>query len=238
MALAMMFRSLILAGAVVLGALAWRHGVVGPSPDAPGPRIVMPEGKAARSPARHILILGASLTSGQAWPGELQSALRDCAPDAVVQPLARAGMGSDWGRAALARYLDLARPDIVIVQFAGNDASLAHGVTLAASAANLRAITAMAQVAGAQIFLATMSPAFGREVAERPGLARYLALYRRVAAETGAGLIDTEGDWQALPEAARQLLMPDGLHPTPDGHDRFTLPAYVEALRPVICSGQ
>lgn len=239
----MMIRSLILAGAVVLGSaalgvFAWRHGAIGPVPAPGGQRVVMPAGEVPHRPARHIVILGASLTSGQAWPGDLQRALRACAPDVVVQPLARAGKGSGWGRAALARYLQLARPDTVIVQFAGNDASLAHGLSLGASKANLRAMVEMARAAGARVFLATMSPAFGRNAAERPGLARYLGLYRQIAAETGAGLIDTVGGWQSLSAAQRTALMPDGLHPTPEGHDRITLPAYLKALQPPVCPGQ
>jgi lysophospholipase L1-like esterase len=86
------------------------------------------------------------------------------------------------------------------------------------------------------VFLATMNPAHGAAGWARPGLAAYNAAYRRLAAEGLAGLIDTGPAWQALGEAERRRLIPDGLHPTPEGMRLVAVPAFAAALAPRVCT--
>lgn len=232
--------------AIGIGAIAdtigggFAYGVLGRAPTAPGARIIPPEGQPmAAAGQRHVLLLGTSLTVRGDWPELLQERLASCAAAGappVVERLARAGAASDWGMPALrARLAEAPAPDVVVIEFSGNDASLVHGLPLSTSRRNHRRMLRMVQDAGAVPILATMSPAWGWKAAARPGQRRYHALYRDLAVQTGAGLVDTIADWRALSAAARHAAVPDNLHPTPAAMAAITVPALAAALRPLVC---
>ena len=227
--------------AIMLALIAWLYGVIGPAPTPPQARIVQP-GAAAPMAAKAtaILFLGTSLTSRGDWIAALHLQLSDCAlHPVIVTRLAKPGASSDWGARALAEYLSTAghlRPDILVAEFSINDASLVRGVPLAASRQNHARIVALAQAGGTQVFLATMSPALGRKAWERPGLARYQGLYRDLAQSARIGLIDTDGDWRTLADAARNAALPDGLHPTDAAMRAVVLKTFFTALAPLICT--
>lgn len=187
-----------------------------------------------------VLFLGASLTHGEPWPDAAARALSQCRRGEIVaQVVALPGAASFWGLEALGGALSGGAgdpPDIVVVEFSINDASLARGVSLNRSRDNHRRMVALIRAAGAIPVLATMSPAFGRNGWERPGLRAYEALYRALSAETGAGLIDVARLWRAMTAGALARLMPDGLHPTPEATLAVTAPAMAEALAPLVCS--
>jgi len=234
--------TLCLAAAAALGAglvfLAQRGAfgatVAGIAPPAPLTARAIPADRPAR-----VMFLGTSLTHGDPWPQAAAEALARCRPGGVVaQVVARPGASSAWGVEALGAALDAAPgspPDVVVVEFSANDASLAWGASLERSRAVHRRIVAMVRSVGAMPVLATMSPALGRNGWERPGLRAYEALYRTVAAETGAGLIDIAPLWRAMTPAALARWMPDGLHPTPDATLAVTAPAMAAALAPAVC---
>ncbi|MGF1501336.1 MAG: SGNH/GDSL hydrolase family protein [Paracoccaceae bacterium] len=245
-----------LASLALAGAFAWwlgTRGVFGPgdleamlrpSAAAPvDPPAAIRDATADRAP-KTLVMLGASHSARGRWLESVAAELSACQPAGVaVRRVARPGAGSDWGLARMAEALGAGTPDgppdALVVHFAGNDASLWHGMSLAESARIHAEIIARARAAGVPVYLATMSPAWGRESAERPGHRSYVALYRAFAAEArGAdrvGLIDTYPAWQALETATRQSLVPDDLHPNGEGMHRITVPAFVAALRPVIC---
>lgn len=221
------------------------YGVIGLPPTAPGAVVVPPAGiDGPMQPRRQggpllILLVGTSLTSRGIWPDRLAEGLAACAPVGVaVERLARSGESIRWGLPALiARLADLTLqpPDIVIAEFGGNDASPHRGLPLPLSRRRTLRLVAAIRAAGAVPLLATMSPEWGREGAKRPGQARYHSMYRDVAAETGAGLIDTVPLWLALPAAERRMLVPDDAHPTDIGSEFITLPAFRAALKPLVC---
>lgn len=209
------------------------YGVIGGRLTPARQQIIAPQ--AASAPVRHVLILGTSLTSRGTWVAALEKQLRLCNPDLTIERLARAGASSTWGLAALRERLKQPAPDLIIIEFSSNDSSLRHGFPLWVSRARHQAILAEAKAAHMTVFLATMSPAWGRKGWERPGQDRYRALYRDLAQEQGLGLIDTIADWNALPDAQRALWMPDNLHPTNEGMSAIIVPAFAAALRPLVC---
>lgn len=229
---------LALLAALGLGALAVAaaYGIIGGPVTPPSQRIVAPSGERPAD-ARSILILGTSLTSRGEWTEHLEGRLRACTTDVRVDRVARPGASSRWGAGALRRYLsEQDPPDVVVVEFSGNDASLWNGFPLAASRRLHREIIAEAQAAGATVLLATMSPGWKREALERPGQDRYHALYRDLAREEGVGLIDTIPEWRALPVDVRAAWVPDNLHPTDEAAMRaIAASALEEALRPLVC---
>lgn len=197
-------------------------------------------------PAR-VLMLGTSLTlQGEAWIAALETRLSACRPGGVVvERLARAGANSRWGETALAARLGQgglplpdALPDALIVEFSINDASLWHGLPLAQSRARHEAILTAAEAAGVPVWLATMSPAFGREALERPGQVAYRALYADLARAHGAGLVAMAPGWLALDPEARATALPDSLHPTEPAMTQVAVPALAEALQPMVCGAE
>lgn len=225
---------------VAAGALGFAYGLIGPSPAGPGtagPRISPPAGPPPAS--HHVLLVGTSLTSSGDWPGLLQERLSagNCRP-AVIERLALAGASSNWGSKALeARLADRTapRPGLIVIEFSINDASLLRGVPLFQSRRNHLHMLQLARDSGASAFLATRNPAFGWKAAMRPGQSRYQALYRTLARQEGAGLIDSIPEWRALAPAARHALLPDGLHPTPAAMAAIAVPALEDALGPLLC---
>ncbi|MGF1457378.1 MAG: SGNH/GDSL hydrolase family protein [Alphaproteobacteria bacterium] len=232
--------ALVIALAVAAG-LGWLQGRgVFSDPGLAGPRRAKgDQGLAARldaSPDRPAIVtlLGASLSARGAWPDRLAEGLSRCRPGGVtVRRVARVGMSSRWGRAQIDRALrpdDGAPPDILIVHFTGNDAALHRGVSLAESEANHTAILDEAQAAGVLVYLALLSPAEGVRGWARPGQAGYAALYRHLAARSGAGLIDALPLWHTVPRARRKAWLPDGLHPTDTAHAAITEPVVGNAI--------
>ena len=225
-------------GAVV----AFLYGVIGWPDTASGPRVVIPETNASlgNKQVLRILILGTSLTSRGSWPEEVEARLGACAAiPVVVTRLARAGATSSWGLLALNDYFNHVgskKPDVLIVEFSGNDASLYHGFPLYVSQKNHVNILDLARSKGVDVFLATMSPAWGMNALERPGQSRYHALYRTLAAQEHVGLIDTAPTWADLPLAERSAFVPDGLHPSEGGMRAIAVTAFVEALKPFACA--
>lgn len=161
-----------------------------------------------------IVALGTSLTARAAWPDTLAERLSDCFGHPVeMTRIAQVGMGSAWGEDQLARLTELA-PDLVIMEFAINDADLLDGVSLARSRAHHGAIlSGLSDIRPTPLVLQmTMSPATGLRGLVRPRLAGYYSMVRDLAEDADTGLADLYPRWKAAPKAIR--IAPDGLHPT------------------------
>lgn len=232
-------RALLFLGLALLAGLilAWRFGLLAhPAPPgslAPSRLPALPAGDA---PLR-LLVVGTSLTAGGDWPDRLGAALAACrAGPVAVERVALPGATSRWGEPALARRLATGpAPHLVLIEYSVNDAVLPRFVPLSESRRRVTRMVEAAQAAGALPFLVTMSELHGRERWERPGIAAYRALYRDVAGETGAGLIDTLGPWRALDREALRAAVPDGAHPTPEAMARLLVPALTSGLKPYAC---
>lgn len=185
-----------------------------------------------------ILIVGTSITARGTWPQELEASLSECRPEGVVvERVARAGANSEWGEAALAKRLSAGpRPDVVVMEFAGNDARLVRGVSRWSVEARMPAMIAAVRSVGALPFLSTMSMTYGRERLERPWLPAYHGFYRAIAQQTGAGLIDAAPHWMALDADAARNMVPDGSHFTPAAARTLILPEYRAIMAPLICT--
>ena len=223
---------------LILAAAIRLTGAWGPEPATPQNRIpasLRPAAAPSAAPQApfRIVALGTSLTRNAAWPDELSRRLSACAgrPVSVVR-VARAGASSDWGRGQAAAVAAL-EPDLVLVEFAVNDADIRGGQTLKTSLANhLSLITALAARApGAGVMLMTMNTATGLRGLLRPWLAAHHAQYRSLAAAEGLGLVDLAPLWAAaLAGEEGRALMPDGLHPTDAAVAAVALPAMTAGI--------
>ena len=164
---------------------------------------------------RVIVAFGDSLTAGlgvapeDSYPARLQARLRS---EGYAYRVVNAGASGDTTAGGL-RRVDWAlksRPDIVIVALGANDAM--RGQSLAAVGANLDAIVARFQKAGARVLVA------GMEVPPNYG-ARYAAEFRRlyvdVARKRGTAFMPFLLDGVAGDPRFNQ---PDGIHPTAEGY--------------------
>jgi acyl-CoA thioesterase-1 len=162
-----------------------------------------------------IVAFGDSLTAGlgvtpeDSYPARLQAKLR---ADGYAYRVVNAGASGDTTAGGL-RRVDWAlknRPDIVIVALGANDAL--RGQDLASVRANLDAIVARFQKAGARVLVA------GMEVPPNYG-ARYAAdlrrLYVDIARQRKAALMPFLLDGVA---GNPRLNQPDGIHPTAEGY--------------------
>lgn len=214
----------LLLGAIAvigLGLLATRPSVeVRDLPLQPWPTGAVPE---------RIVAFGTSLTAGNAWPDRLTMALTECFGRSVeVARIAAPGAGSLWGVSAVPQVIALA-PDLVLIEFAINDADLRDGVRRSVSRTQHIAVIDALAVAlpDARVVLLTMSPAYGPRGWMRPRLARYYADVAALAAERDLGLIDLYPRWQT--DGARADL-PDGLHPTNEATERIVDPVLLQAM--------
>ena len=179
-----------------------------------------------------IVILGTSLSHGN-WPQDLAQTLTACGIDpGPVTRITQPGASSHWGLAQLNRVI-AAKPALVMIEFAINDADLFDGLGAKESrTTHVELVTALERaLPEATLVFMTMSPVRGIRRLQRPFLARSYAMVRDVAAQTGAGLIDLTPRWHAyLDEADRVEALPDGLHPTPQAFRDAALPSVVAQL--------
>lgn len=169
---------------------------------------------AAEGQAPVIVALGDSLTSGlgltqdQAFPAQLQAALK---ARGIAARVVDAGVSGDTASAGLAR-LDWALPDdasAVIVELGANDAL--QGVPPEGTKAALAAIIEKVQARGLPILLAGMEAPrnMGKEYVEAFG-----AIYPDLAAHYGVAFYPFFLEGAALDDA---LMQADGMHPNARG---------------------
>jgi lysophospholipase L1-like esterase len=174
------------------------------------PRDLPFETLAAGETPKRIVAFGTSLTQGNRWPERLAMGLSECFGHPVeVLRVAGPGQGSTWALDHVGQVIAL-DPDVVLMEFAINDADLRDGVGRAVSRRQHAALVD-ALVAGlpeARIALMTMSGATGARGLMRPLLAAYYADVATLAKQRGLALFDFYPRWRASGLDAH-----DGLHP-------------------------
>ena len=164
-----------------------------------------------------VVFLGDSLSAGmhlaahEAFPAVLQRRLsrRD-----LPFRLVNAGVSGDTTAGGLARvgWLLEQDPDLVVVELGANDGF--RGIPLEKTEANVREILARVRAHGAKALLLGMKlpPNYGADHAQG-----FEALYARIAKDTGVAFVPFFLEGVAgIPD----LNLPDGIHPTAEGHRR------------------
>lgn len=169
----------------------------------------------------HILFMGTSLTEGQAWPDVLIQKLEGCGVSASSQRLSGNGKTSSWGVTTLkaAQAADLRAPDLVLIEFAVNDADFRRFLSPEQSAENTKRLISMLREMNpeVQVVLLGMYPGFGVRGALRLRYGAYLTELEKIAArDERIGYLDMTQTWQLALHEAPRAKMPDGLHPTPE----------------------
>ena len=163
-----------------------------------------------------IVVFGTSISARAEWPDALASALQNCGLVSVqVLRNVKAGANSSWGLSQ-AEWLGQQNPDLVIVEFAINDADILDGLSLGDSRRNHDEIIRILQerAPNTAIMLLSTNPVTGLARLKRPFLSRYYDAYGAISDETNIGMIDGYGRWMRL--QGWYADMPDGVHPLPD----------------------
>ena len=191
------------------------------SPPEPPPAEVAPTPAVAPAPEPpssgrpRIVFLGDSLTAGytleeaEAFPARTAELLA-AAGQAV--DVVNAGVSGDTSAGGLRRLAWLLRqkPDLLVVELGANDGL--RGLPLTATEENLSRIVEQAQDSGAEVLLLGMQipPNYGPEYSQ--GFAQ---IFPRLAQEKGVELVPFLLEGVA---GNPELNLPDGIHPTPEGH--------------------
>lgn len=183
-----------------------------------------------------ILALGTSMTANYQWPHELARELNRCFDQKIyIEVLATAGANSTQ-----ADYQFSSRknrmPDVVMIEFASNDADLLDGVTLDKSRLNHNRLLVRIreEVPRSKVMLMTMSPVFGVRSWFRPRLAHYYAMYRELAKNKDVVLVDIVNGWNKFFVISGDEEFPDGLHPRQSLASRIVLPEVLNQMKLIL----
>jgi acyl-CoA thioesterase I len=158
------------------------------------------------------LSAGAHLAADEAFPAQLQQKLK---AEGVPFQLANAGVSGDTSAGGLRRvdWVLRAKPAFVVVELGANDGL--RGMPATGVEQNLRAIIAKIKAQGARVMLLGMRlpPSVGADYARD-----FEAIYPRIAADTGVAYVPFFLEGVA---GIAELNLPDGLHPTAEGHARI-----------------
>lgn len=192
---------------------------------------------ARQSETLKIVTFGTSLTARGGWQEPLREALSACSGrEVTIVNLAKAGMASDWGVTQTDKVL-AERPDIVLVEFAVNDAALDRFLSLASSGANMEKIVTDLKAGDSKpaIHVMAMSPVSGLRGWIRPYLSQYEDRHAEIARKLGVGFIDHRPAWARLSADEIATAIADGTHPDPDTAGRVMLPGLMKALAGADC---
>jgi lysophospholipase L1-like esterase len=190
--------------------------------------------RAGRS--QHLITYGTSLTADGDWVNQLRVALMLRFPGQVgVTNSGQSGMASTWGLANLDERVVARNPDAVFIEFGINDAYTPYKISVAQSRKNLETMIdrILTRHAECQIIPMTMNPPINEHLDIRPAIEQYYAMYRDVARERKLLLIDHHIAWQEILDRGVDtfgVLVPDGIHPAPEGSRRVTVPNILRAL--------
>lgn len=165
-----------------------------------------------------VAFLGDSIAAGlhlardEAFPARIQ---RRLATDGRPFHLVNAGVSGDTTAGGVARidWLLGQEPDVVVIELGFNDGF--RGVPVETVEENLRTLVSRIRDAGARPVLLgiRLPPNYGSDYA-----GAFAELYPQLAEELDVPFVDHFMDGVAgFPE----LNLPDGIHPTPEGHERL-----------------
>jgi lysophospholipase L1-like esterase len=188
-------------------------------------------------PAVSVVAYGTSLTADGGWFDAVAAELDRQYPDAGTFTNAAEGARySVWALEQLDARVLVAEPDLVFLEFAVNDAYLPYDVSVEQSQENLRELVRRLRAArpSVPIIVLMTNVVIGEHATARPELAAYYDAWRATAGELDLGVVELEPAWLHILEAAPEAfdrLMPDGIHPSFEGHRRVNAPLVLAFLR-------
>lgn len=162
-----------------------------------------------------VALFGSSLARRAEWPHRIAGSRVPCGSGAIAMAVeGKPGAGSREGL-ALFQASPPAAHDIVILEYAINDADLFDGISRGDSTANHSRMIAMLRDANPDVAIILMAtnPVRGLQRLKRPRLTAYYQDLARLAEEMSVSFFDGAARWRIAGADRRSL--PDGLHPDP-----------------------
>jgi acyl-CoA thioesterase-1 len=188
------------------------------TPSAPAPAPVTAPVAVPAPAGPKVAFLGDSISAGlhlpsdQAFPSVVQ---RTLAARGKPFELLNAGLSGDTTAGGLRRvdWILKQQPALVVVELGANDGM--RGQPVAEVEKNLHAIVERIRARGAAVLLLGLRipPSYGQSYVEG-----FDAIYPRVAKELGVAFVPFFMEGVA---AEPKLNLPDGIHPTKEGHERL-----------------
>ena len=190
----------------------------------------------ARGEEKTIVAYGTSLTEYTGYANDLKTIFEFKYPDkATVINSGKGASDSNWGRENVESFVADHNPDMVIIEFSINDAFLERSISLGRSKENLLYMVERIRRVNpeCEIVLMTMDMPLGIHFDTRPDVEDYYELYRKTAEEEGFFLVDNISDWKELLAEGEEeylKLVPDGIHPSQQGHRKITVKNLLNVL--------
>lgn len=188
-----------------------------------------------------VVVYGTSLTAGGAWAVAMKEWFDKEFPRLVTFINSGGpGQNSDWGVANLKSKVLDHQPDLVVIEFAFNDAHEKFKMPVKRGSENLdKIVTAIhAQKPSTAVILQIMNAAWDapndkKSLSSRPQLDAFNDNYRRYAREHSLPLVDHFPNWQKIKTSEPEKFhawLPDGTHPTKEASLAVTWPALRDLL--------
>lgn len=184
-----------------------------------------------------IVVYGTSLSASEkGWPAMLEESLNESySGKAEVINSAQAAMWSTWGVENLRKRVLEHKPDMVILEFAMNDAFLPYTTSVEAAKLNLEYMVRRIKelYPDCSIFIQVMNMPIAEHKIQRPNIGLYYEMYRKEAKRLKVKLIDHYEYWVPLLEKGETEFLeyvPDGIHPSPTAQKELILPHILKAL--------
>jgi lysophospholipase L1-like esterase len=184
-----------------------------------------------------IVSFGTSLTDVGGWQPLLQTKLSSCLEREVkVAKVAMSGATSYWAKDHL-DSVAAQKPDIILIEFYANDATIHRFVSVAASRKNIAYILdeLRRRLPDARIIAMAMNPFSGIRGAIRPFVDDYIEAHKQEAQKRHLEFVDFRGLWMQLAPAERGQAIPDGVHPKPEAAARIIVPELVSRISGSAC---
>ncbi len=186
-----------------------------------------------------IVVYGTSLSaSPEGWPSMLEKEIDNRYPSLIkVENMAKGAMWSTWGVQNLDERVLSKNPDLVLIEFAINDAYLPYKTSPKACRINLEYMIDRIQDQNPKcdVVIQIMNMPTGIHFHEhRPDFETYNTVYRQVAKKRKLLLIDHTTYWKpilekGLPEYLK--LVPDGIHPAETAWRTLVTPYILKSLK-------
>lgn len=187
-----------------------------------------------------VVVYGTSLSTGRngrAWMNEVVRLLHADYSGRVTYHLSgKGGRWSAWGVQNLEDSVLKKQPDVVMIEFAINDASYLNGTSVELARLNLQYMIDRIKLSdpACEIILQVMNMAIGKSATYRPNLEAYYNLVREIAHKENLLLIDHFPNWKIILDKGEDTFLkyvPDGLHPNKMGAVEVIAPYIIQRLK-------
>lgn len=164
-----------------------------------------------------LVAFGTSFTSRGKWPVETGRKLAECSGHKVdVTVVAQAGATTEWGLQNVDRVVE-AKPDIITIEFYGNDSAIDELITVSRSNENFKTIVSeiRAKLPEVRIVYVIMNPVSGLRGWIRPWMESYISAQVETTKSFGGEVVDLRPIWNQFSSDELKKFIPDGIHASP-----------------------